>query len=122
MNSTTSNRGLVEYTEAPPDEVEYICIAAYLLQQMFSKLRTLAGNNTDLARAMSSRGSDARDRLCALHETVDLLMGVDDDSTAVPLRRRATALISWLSDEIDELTLFATGDERVVNTFRVASH
>jgi hypothetical protein len=122
MRSTTTNRRLVEHTEDPPDAVEYICIATDLLQQMFSELQSLAANNTDLARAMSRRGSDVRDRLWTLHETADLLRSVNDHSIAVTLRRRATALISWLSAEIDELTLCATGDERPVHSCRSALH
>jgi hypothetical protein len=122
MRSTPSDAGIAEQTEEPLDEVEYICIAADLLQQMLSELQSLANHSPGLARALSDRGSNACARLCALRETVELLLGIDDLSMAVPLRRRATALISWLSGEIDELTLFATSDDYPVGTCRVALH
>jgi hypothetical protein len=120
--STPINLEPVERTEKPLDELEYIRIAADMLQQLFSELRSLATSNPGLARALSSRGADARARLWTLHEIVDLLMGVDDLSMAVPLRRRATALISWLSNELDELTLRATTDDLPVDTLRVVLH
>jgi hypothetical protein len=122
MYSIPSNCRLVGDITDPLDEVEYICIAADLLQQMFSGLRALAANNTRLARALSIRGSNARARLCTLHEIVGMLMGVEDRLAAAPLRRRATALISWLSDEIDELSLCAAGGESPADTFGVAVH
>jgi hypothetical protein len=58
--------------------------------------------------------------LCAidceqLHETVDLLVSVNDHQIDTTLMRRASALISWLSAEIDELALYATGDEPQVH-------
>jgi hypothetical protein len=122
MRSTPSNVGLIEQTEELVDELEYICIAAELLQQMLSELRSLATSNPGLDRALSSRGSEVGARLWRLRETIDLLSGIDDLSMTVPLRRRATALISWLSDEIDALTLCATSDNCPVDTFRVALH
>jgi hypothetical protein len=118
----TSNVGIAGHTEEPLDEVEYICIAADLLHQMLFELQSLATRSPGLARALTDRGSDACARLCTLRETVELLLGIDDLSMAVPLRRRATALISWLSAEIDELTLLATGDDYPVDTCRVALH
>jgi hypothetical protein len=120
--STPFNLGSVEDPEEPLDEVEYIRLAADLLQKLFSELQALTARNPGLARALSSRGADARAGLLTLHETVDLLMGVDDISMAVPLRRRATSLISWLSNEVDELTLRATTYDHRVDAFRVALH
>jgi hypothetical protein len=122
MRSTTTNPRLVEPTEDSVDAVEHIGMATDLLQQMFSELRSLAGNNTDLARAMSGRESALRDRLWTLHETADLLVSVNDDSIDPTLMRRARALISWLSAEIDELALYATGDEPQVHANRIALH
>jgi hypothetical protein len=122
MRLTPSNVGISDPTEETLDEVEYICIAADLLRQMFVELQSLATRNPRLARALSCRGSDAHTHLRALCETIDRLLGVDDLSVAVPLRRRATALISSLSDEIDELTLCATSGNYPVDTFRVALH
>jgi hypothetical protein len=122
MRSTTTNPRLVEPTEDSVDAVEYIGMATDLLQQMFSELRSLAGNNTDLARAMSGRETALRDRLWTLHKTVDLLVSVNDDSIDPTLMRRARALISWLSAEIDELALSATGAEPQVHANRIALH
>jgi hypothetical protein len=71
--------------------VEYTCIAADLLQQMFSELQALAATHSRLARAMA--GSE-RYALC-----------VKDHSTAISLKRNATVLKRWLSDELHELSL-----------------
>jgi hypothetical protein len=103
MRSNRSNFDLVEHTDEPLDEVDYICIAADLLQQMLSELRWLATGNADLADALSGRGSDLGALLWTLHETVELLIGAHDPSMAIPQRRRAIALISWLSHEFDAL-------------------
>jgi hypothetical protein len=119
---STSNRELAQHADDPRDEVEYLCIAADLLQQMFWDLRTLATNNIELARAISSRGSDAEDRLWTLQHVLDLLVGADSHSGAVLLKRQASALISWLSDEIDELSLYASNDEPQTALFRIVLH
>jgi hypothetical protein len=111
MNSPLPNVGIAEQTEEPLSAVDYICTAADLLQQMFFELQSLATCNPGLARALSNRESDASAHLWTLHETIKLLLVVDDFSTALPLSRRATALISRLSEEIDELTLYATGED-----------
>jgi hypothetical protein len=120
MHSTTTNPWLVERAEDPPDAMEYICIATDLLQQMFSALQSLATSNTDLARAMSTRESVIRHRLWTLHGTVDLLLRGQDESPIGALMRRATALISWLSAETDELALRAAGDESRARAHRIA--
>jgi hypothetical protein len=78
MYSTTSNRPYFDPAEEPLDDAEYICMAADLLQQMFSELILLAASDTGLAGAMNRRGAYARDRLARLHETVRLLTGIDD--------------------------------------------
>jgi hypothetical protein len=119
MHSMTSNHRSFEHSEDPKDEVECLGIAADLLEQMFSALQALAANNAALARAMASRGPDALDHLSALHNAVELLLtDLDDRSIALPLRRRAKALISWLSREFDELTLCAASDECLGQTGR----
>jgi hypothetical protein len=123
MRSTNSFFLLAEQlTEDSRDAVEYICLAADLLQQMFSELRSLAIDHPEFARALSSRWSDARARLWTLHEIVGLLRRGDDPSTAGQLMRRATALISWLSARIDELTLCALRDDYPVDTSPSALH
>jgi hypothetical protein len=103
--STPDSEIIEDDIEGPLGEMEYICIAADLLQQMFSELQSLATNNTRLAHAMADREWHAQDRLWTLRETADLLMCVKDHSTAIPLKRKATVLIGSLSDELDELTL-----------------
>jgi hypothetical protein len=112
MKSTNSQFLLAErLNEESLDEVEYLCIAADLLEQLFSELRSLAIDHPEFARALSSRGSDAPARLWTLHEIVGLLSRGVDRSSAAQLTRRATALISWLSAKLDEMTLCALGDE-----------
>jgi len=71
---------------------------------------------------MSTRESDLRNRLWILHETVNMLVSVNDQSTDVTLTRRATALISWISAEIDELALYATSDESQLQAYQIALH
>jgi hypothetical protein len=44
------------------------------------------------------------------------------DCVATTLKRHATALITWLSDEIDELTFFATGEEHRAPGHRATLH
>jgi hypothetical protein len=122
MHPTPSSVGNFEKTEEPLGEVEYICIAADLLQQMFDELRSLATGDPELAQALAKRGSDAYTCLWTLHETVDLMLGADDSSVEVALKRCATALISWLSDEFNDLTLCAGCDSYPVDTFRVVLH
>jgi hypothetical protein len=105
MHLSTPESELIEDIEGPLGEMEYIWIAADLLQQMFSELQSLATNNTRLAHAMAGREWHAQDRLWTLRETAHLLMCVKDHSMAIPLKRQATVLIGSLSDELDELTL-----------------
>jgi hypothetical protein len=115
MRSMKSNSCLVEKHEESPDAVQYICIAADLLQQMFFELCSLALNNPDLACAMSNRDSVLRYRLWVLCETATQLVRAEDAPVDVTLMRRATTLISWVSGEIDELTLCAVSDESAPN-------
>jgi len=51
-----------------------------------------------------------------------MLVSVNDQSTDVTLTRRATALISWISAEIDELALYATSDESQLQAYQIALH
>jgi hypothetical protein len=122
MHSTRFNRGSLEDPDDPKDVVECLAIAADLLQQMFSALQALAANCAGLARAMTIRGPDVLDRLSMLHKAVDLLTALDDRSMASSSRRLATVLIAWLSDEIDELALFAASDECLGENSRVVLH
>jgi hypothetical protein len=91
--------------QGPLGEVEYICIAADLLQQMFSELQAQAASNSLLARAMAGREWYAQDCLWTLHEIASLLAGVIDHPTAILLKQRAIALVGVLSDEFSDLTL-----------------
>jgi hypothetical protein len=123
MKSTNSQFLLAEgLTEESLDEVAYLCIAADLLEQLFSELRSLAIDHPQFARALSSRGPDAQTRLWTLRQIVGLLSRGDDPLSAAQLTRRATALISWLSANLDELTLCALGDEYPADTGLFALH
>ena len=97
--------------EDSPDVLEYICIAADQLQIMISELRSLGVATRRFTLAMSSREPDMLSWLALLHETVDRLTLGSDPFTEAALAARATQLISWLSHEIDELTLCAFGEE-----------
>jgi hypothetical protein len=111
-----------ELTEESLDEVAYLCIAADLLEQLFSELRSLAVDHPEFAHALSSRGPDAQARLWTLHQIVELLSRSDDPLSAAQLTRRATMLISWLSAKLDELTLCALGDGYSADTGLSALH
>jgi hypothetical protein len=122
MRSMKSNSCLVEQTEESPDAVQYICIAADLLRQIFAELRSLALNNRNLARAMSNRDSVLRHRLWVLCETANLLVRADHGAVDVSLMRRATTLISWVSAEIDQLALCAVSGECALKVQQVVLH
>jgi hypothetical protein len=111
MRAPTTNRNLVEQSDDSPDAFEYICIAADLLQKLFTELCALAANDADLARVLSCSTLGIPDRLRRLHEAVHVLMTFHDPATKVALMRRATILISWLWPEIEELAFLAAGDE-----------
>ena len=122
MRSTNSHTQLAkQHTDEPLDQVEYIRIAADLLEQLFSEIRSLAIDRPEFARALSSRSSDARARLRTLNGIVGLLVRVEP-SRAGQLTRRATALISGLSATIDELTLTALGDCDSLETYPCGLH
>lgn len=109
MRAPTTNRRLVQQTNNP-DGLEYMCIAADLLQKMFSELCAIAADDADLTRVLSYSAPGIQCRLRRLHESVDVLVTVHDPVTNLALMRRATTLISWLWSEIDELALLAAGE------------
>ena len=74
MRTPTANRKLVEQSDESPDALEYICIAADLLQKMYTKLCELAANDAGLARALSCSTSGIHGRLGRLQEAVDVLV------------------------------------------------
>ena len=122
MPSTSQIRLPSADTEDSLDVVEYVCIAADLLETVFAELRSLGIATRQFTRAMSSHESGMLARLSILHETAGLLMHETDPFTEAKLRGRATQLISWLSREIDELTLCAFGDECHPDLPHGASH
>lgn len=93
------------------ETLENIRIAAILLQEMFFELKSLAADSAALARTMAARDWALCHRLWTLHRTCELLLSVKDNSKAVTLARRATWLISSLSEEFDRLVLEATPGE-----------
>jgi hypothetical protein len=111
MRTPTANRKLMEQSDDPPDALEYICIAADLLQRMFTKLCALAANDADLGRALSCSTSGIHDRLRRLQEAVDVLVTFHDPVIHFALMRRITTLILWLSSAMDELALLAATDK-----------
>jgi hypothetical protein len=104
------------------DDTGWICAAADLLLQMFVELEALSLGHPEFARTLCDRAPDAHARLKTLHEIVDALLLVGDDSLAAPLKRRASLLISRLSDELDELTLCAIDEDFPVNLHPTALH
>ena len=104
MRSTIPHSDLSEQlADDSLDEVDYLCVATDLLQQMFTELQSLALRDPAFARAVSVRGSQARARLLKLQETIVQLLISEAPSAAALLERRACALVSSLSDEIDTL-------------------
>src|SRR5277367_3132618 len=99
-----SSRPLELDREEPLDEVDYICIAAGLLQKMFEEIRSLAQSSSALASEIALRDSLVRADLRTLNMIVEVLSSHEDVLAAMQLRRRASALISRLWDALDSLT------------------
>jgi hypothetical protein len=112
----------MEGGDKPPNALEYICIATDLVQQMFATLQSLSRSDPALARVLSNREALLRHRLWTLGATVDLLVNVVTEIENVPLMRRATSLISWLSGEIDNLALLATDNDSSMSPCGTAIH
>jgi signal transduction histidine kinase len=102
-----------EVASPPNAEIDYICIAADLLQRMMSELKCLETNNSRLTLAMATAGHDLRQRLHGLLRTVDLLTSTDDASVAAELNTKAKALIHRLAGELEQLVFEAGRDHRV---------
>ena len=112
MPATTPNRWLaIQHMVEPLAAVEYICIATDLLHQVFLLFQSLAVNNSEFARALSIFGTDVPPRLADLRRTNDQLKCGDTLSPAGLLNRRATGLISSLSQTIDKIAWYASCDD-----------
>jgi hypothetical protein len=122
MCAVSSKAQTLTDSEEPFTDLQYFCDAADLLQQMFSELQFLATRNPTLAYTMFDGESDAFLHMRTLLQTIDELLGVDDLTVAIPLRRRAGALISWLSNELDKLMLCAARGEGPVDTCEMVMH
>jgi hypothetical protein len=103
MNAGLSKARVLDDSAEPLTELQYFCKAADLLQRMLLELQDLATRNPILAYTMFDGESDACLHLRSLLETIHELLGVNDPSLSIPLRRRAATLISWLSVEMDQL-------------------
>jgi hypothetical protein len=86
-------------------QVEYICVAADLLQGMMSELQCLAANNTSLTLAVEAAGHDLRPGLHALRGTVELLRVSRDAVRSIELTEQAKALIIRLASDLQRLAL-----------------
>jgi hypothetical protein len=117
-----SSRPLGLDREEPLDEVDYICIAAGLLQKMFEEIRALAQTSSALAREIALRESLLRADLRTLNMIVEVLSSQEDVLAAIELRRRASALISRLWDALDSLTSHAIGEEHPEPCPRLVLH
>lgn len=104
MRSTIPHRQPAEQlADDSLDEMDYLCAAADLLDQLFTELQSLALRDPAFARAVSVRESYARGSLLTLQETIIQLLRDESSSAATLLGRQACALVSSLSDEIDTL-------------------
>jgi hypothetical protein len=103
MGAGSSKDRILAEPEEPLTELQYFCKAADLLQRFFSELQFLSSRNPSLAYTMLDREPDTCFHLRTLLETINELLGVNDPSLTIPLRRRAVTLISWLSTEMDQL-------------------
>jgi len=99
-----------ELTCAPTGEIDYICVAADLLQRMMSELKCLETNNSRLTLSLAAAGHDLRQRLHGLLRTVDLLTVAEDATVAAELSIKAKALIHRLAGELEQL-VFQSGHE-----------
>jgi signal transduction histidine kinase len=85
------------------DQVDYICIAAELLQRMMSELDLLTLDNQRLALAMATAGHDLRHHLHALLGTIELLTRGCTSERSAELSCRAKSLIFRLTKELEKL-------------------
>jgi signal transduction histidine kinase len=83
--------------------IDYICVAANLLEDMMSELHSLKANNRRLTLAMAAAGHDLRQRLHTLLATVELLMSTPDKVRMEELSQRAKSLIFRLAQETELL-------------------
>ena len=111
MHATRINVPTIEQADEPLEAVEYVCIAADLLQQMFFELQSLSVTYDDLAAVMPSHDSEMRDRLWALSQIADDLTSIHDQALDATLMAQAMVLISSLSADIDKLAAVASSDE-----------
>jgi hypothetical protein len=102
------------WTDPPTEDLrhrrQYLEMAASLLEQMFAELQILAIDNPAFALVLSVREAEVRVRLCTLGDALGLLAVAESNSTVRQLDRRAIDSIAWLSDRIDELTIFALSE------------
>lgn len=114
------------HTLSDPEElltdIQYLCEATDLLQQMFVELQLLAARNPPLAYTMFDGESDAFLHMRTLLETIDTLLCVKDLKDIDPLRRRAATLISWLSIQVNKLMVCAARGEGPVDTCEMLLH
>jgi signal transduction histidine kinase len=101
-----------ELTCARKAEIDYICVAADLLQRMMSELKCLETNNSRLTLSLAAAGHDLRQRLHGLLRTVDLLTVAEDATVAAELSIKAKALIHRLAGELEQLVFQSGRDQR----------
>jgi signal transduction histidine kinase len=91
-------------------QIDYICVAAGLLENMMSEFDALKINNQRLTLAMASAGHDLRNRLHTLLGTVEMLTTAHDAVRTAQLSQRARSLIFRLAQELEELARQAEKD------------
>jgi signal transduction histidine kinase len=97
--------------QAPPlPDIDYICVAADLLNEMISELQSLKLDSRRLTLAMATAGHDLRQRLQALFGTIELLTSSPDRVRRAELSQRAKSLILRLATELEQLALQAARD------------
>jgi hypothetical protein len=122
MRAASSKARTFHHPEEPLTDLQYFCQAIDLLQQLITELQFLTTQNPALAYTMFDGESAAFLHMRTLLETIDALLGVDDLSMAIPPRRRAAVLISWLSNEIEKLMLYAAWGEAPVDPYDMVMH
>ena len=90
-------------SSSPVTGIDYICVAANLLEDMMSELHSLKVNNRRLTLAMAAAGHDLRHRLHTLLGTVELLTSTPDKTRIAELSQRAKSLIFRLAGEMEQL-------------------
>jgi signal transduction histidine kinase len=101
---------LTNLGRAHSKQVDYICVAGDLLDQMMSELQIAVNYNSKLALAMATAGRDLRKKLQSLLGTIELITAARPPADIAVLASSAKAKVFRLADELEELARYVEQD------------